>query len=171
MKYTNTKLLNLLTIVTCFPWLYSCCGTSFFHKKDTNMSPMYKLYTSIEYNDEQELLLVTSDKSYVFRAKWMGLEIGTWERKYDSLFLFPQVYVYDDNKRCEFYNGFPFEYSTDTSLVSYFVPYRLYICCGEDKIKDYTLEHHHLTEKGIWYIVENEPLQDRNIKATKKEKK
>ena len=137
------------------------------------MSPMYKLYTGIDYNAEQELLLKTSDKSYVFSAKWMGTEIGTWERRLDSLFLFPQVYVYDNNKRCEVYNGVPFEYSTDTfpSLTSYSVPYRLYIFYEKDKIKDCTLEHHHLIEKGIWYIIENEPLQNRNIKAIKREKK
>lgn len=132
---------------------------------------MYRLYTEIEYNDEQELLLKTSDKSYVFSAKWMGIEIGTWERRQDSLFLFPQVYVYDNCKRYEIYNGFPHEYFIDTSLVSHLVPYRLYISYEEDIIKDCTLEHHRLIEKGGWYIVDNEPLQDRNIKATKKEKK
>lgn len=168
MKFTSDRIIKSTITTTCIFLFFSCNNSSLVR---SSKSPVYKLYTAIEYNREEELFLKLTDSSYVFRAKYMALEIGKWKQCKDSLFLFPQMYVYDDYSGCEKYNGVPHEYSIDNDLEDYHVPYRLYLPCGKDKIKDCTLEHHHLIDKGIWYIIEPFPLQDKNIKATKKEKR
>ena len=167
MKFTNNKNIKTTIIMTCILLFFSCNNSSLMK---SSKSSVYKLYTVIEYNREEELLLKLTDSSYVFRAKYMALEIGKWKRHKDSLFLFPYVYVYDDYSGCEKYNGVPHEYSISDNLENYYIPYRLYLPCGKDMIKDYTLEHHHLIDKGIWYIIEAFPLQDKKIKTSKKEK-
>ena len=165
MNYINNK---LVTIAASILFFVSCSCIGFAQRN--NVSPMYKLYTGIEYNGEEELLLKTSDSSYVYSSKWTGIEIGIWKQKNDSLLLFPKMHVYDNH--CEKYNGFLPEYSIDSTLVGYFIPYRLYVSCGKDEIKDCTLEHYHLENKEyVFCIISREPLHNRNIKATKKEKK
>lgn len=165
MKYKSIK---LATIGASILFFASCSGIGFVQRN--NVSPMYTLYTGIEFNGEEELLLKASGNSYVYSSKWAGTEIGIWKRRKDSLFLFPQMHVYENH--CEKYNGFLPEYSIDSSLVGYSIPYRLYISCGKDEIKDYTLEHYHLENKEfVFCVISREPLSNRNIKATKKEKK
>lgn len=151
------------------------CQSHRMSKAKIRQSPVLDLYSYIEYNREKELLLRMPSKSYIYYEKYYGIEIGNWQRKEDSLFLYPKMYINDDLNKCKKIDRMPLEYFIDTSLVNFSTPFRLFIYINKNKIVDYTLEHYHvedlLEDEDSVYLQEiHEPLIRREIKATKIEK-
>ncbi|MBR4713775.1 MAG: hypothetical protein IKP27_08890 [Paludibacteraceae bacterium] len=170
MKYINIKLIKFLVLGFFVSQFFSCRKSSAYFINGSQ-SPVYEFYSAIEFNREMDLLLRIPDRSYVFRAKFMGVEIGKWKVKKDSLFLYPKMNVNEGNDTCLIYNGYPYEYYIDDSLcVDPHIPYRLYISDGKNMIKDHTLEHFHFADSVAWYIIEPYPMKKRKIKATREEK-
>ncbi len=168
MRVDKYNIFKHLAIGVCVHFFYSCGGSGFVTSKCVR-SPVLELYTGIGYNMEMELLLRHSDKSYIYHTKFLGMEIGTWKRVKDSLFLYPQMYVTDDHDGCEMYKGLPWEYPVDTLDIN--IPYRLYIYDGKDNIVDHTLAHFHIeSDPRDDYYYTSTPLRKRKIQATREEK-
>lgn len=140
--------------------LFSCHSPRMIKAK-IRRSPVLELYSYIEYNREKELLLRMSSKSYIYYDKYSGVELGKWQRKDDSLFLYPRIHVDSDLGRCKIF---------DTLR-----DYRLYIYTDKNNITERTIEHFHLDDmfdgEDDWMLQEiHAPLTRRKIKATKIEK-
>lgn len=152
--------------------LFSCHSSKMVQAK-IRQSPVLELYSWIEYNREKELLLRIPNKSYVYYEKYYGIEIGKWQRKEDSLFLYPKMYIDDYLNKCEKVDNV--SHFVNPSYVKSPIPFRLYISIDKNKIVDHTIEHYHLeylfdSEDDDYLQEIHATLTRRKIKATKIEK-
>lgn len=173
MKHSNVNINNCVFIGIALVLFFSSCSIQITSRK-TNSS-VCELYTAIDYNMEKELLLRIPDSTYIYHKKYLGMEIGIWKRTKDSLFLYPQMYIYDSHEGCEKFGKIPHEYYVNHSLDNITIPYRLYIYVEKDEIIDRTFEAHQIEDKvdndDVFVQEIRIPLKMRKIKAIKEEKK
>ena len=163
MKYLFIS--KLIILITMAQFLLSCSSQSEF----------FRLYSESTYNNDIDLILRTSDSSYVYsntlRTNWAcNKEIGYWKETIDTLFLFPKVMIYNDS--CTKYNPNNTVYATlrNDSIIEKSINYRVYLKGRDGKIKDHTIEYHFPNDSNAFSWNENFPLQRRKILQSKREK-